>query len=140
MRAVFVALGVAALATAPLRGQTLSAFARQKAETLLATRLPCLGCHRLAGRGGAIGPDLSEVGARLQRDAIEAMITNPQAARPGSLMPRVLMPESTRRLLVAYLAGRVESDRSVTPGRRPGVSPPATRVEPYARHCAACHG
>jgi mono/diheme cytochrome c family protein len=96
----------------------------------------------LDGRGGAIGPDLSAVGARLDRNAIEAMITDPQRARPGSLMPRVLMPESTRRLLVSYFSERRAAGASAapTPGRRPAVGPTAAAPPEYARHCAACHG
>ncbi len=44
--------------------QSLSAFAKQKAERLLKEQLPCLGCHRLHGDGGTIGPDLSTVRER----------------------------------------------------------------------------
>lgn len=134
-----LALWLGVLAAGTARAQALSPFAREKAETLLATRLPCLGCHRLDGRGGAIGPDLSGVGARLSREAIEAMVTDPQGTRPGTIMPQVPMPESTRRLVVAYLAGSLASRGPVTPGPRPASgNPPSPGL--YARHCAACHG
>jgi mono/diheme cytochrome c family protein len=135
VRAAVLALVGGALVAGSAPGQTLSAFARQKAETLLVTRLPCLGCHRLDGQGGAIGPDLSDVGARLSREGIEAMITHPQGTRPGSLMPRVPMPDATRRLVVAYFA---ERRATASGGSR---RPPASAQQPlYARHCAACHG
>src|SRR5574342_14208 len=57
----------------------LSAFDRRKAEWLLHERLPCLGCHRLGERGGAIGPDLTGVAGRRSADFVFRMITNPQA-------------------------------------------------------------
>jgi mono/diheme cytochrome c family protein len=144
MRAALLIVWAGALVTRPVAGQILSPFAREKAGTLLATRLPCLGCHRLDGRGGAIGPDLSAVGARLSRDAIEAMITDPQGTRPGSLMPRVPMPVSTRLLITAYLAERREATAGAPRQPPSPARPPAGETrspEPaYARHCAACHG
>ena len=84
-----------------------SAFAKAKAEALLRDHLPCLGCHKLNGEGGTIGPDLTTVRQRRSAAYVAAMIEDPQRVVPGSLMPRTLMPSSTRELITRYLrAGR----------------------------------
>ena len=118
----------------------LSAFSKDKAALLLRHRLPCLGCHQLNGEGGMIGPDLSTVRERRSAAYIAAMIADPQRVVPGSAMPRIAMPSSTRDLIVRYLASQ--------PGNAPDVpipaaAPPAAPSDGsalYARWCAACHG
>jgi ubiquinol-cytochrome c reductase cytochrome b subunit/menaquinol-cytochrome c reductase cytochrome b/c subunit len=44
----------------------------------------CLACHRIGENGNAgIGPDISEVGARLPRQAIARTLVNPTAPMPS---------------------------------------------------------
>jgi menaquinol-cytochrome c reductase cytochrome b/c subunit len=43
----------------------------------------CLGCHRIGHNGNDIGPDLSEIGARLPRQAIARTLVNPTAPMPS---------------------------------------------------------
>lgn len=120
--------------------QELSAFSKEKAGFLLRHRLPCLGCHQLNGQGGTIGPDLTTVRERRSAAYIAAIVADPQRVVPGSAMPRIAMPSSTRDLIVKYLASQ--------PGNAPdaplpaGTPPAATTDGPalYARWCAACHG
>ncbi|HEX6315035.1 MAG TPA: c-type cytochrome, partial [Gemmatimonadaceae bacterium] len=123
--------------------QAPSAFATQKAETLLREHLPCLGCHTLRGEGGSIGPDLTTVRDRRSPAYIAAMIRDPQRVVPGSVMPQTRMPESTRQLITSYL--------SALPGNgvaEPSPSSPGASNTPgapdgaalYAKWCAACHG
>jgi putative heme-binding domain-containing protein len=40
-------------------------------------RFGCGGCHRVAGQGGAVGPDLSDIGVRLSEEQIAASILWP---------------------------------------------------------------
>ena len=47
----------------------------------------CLRCHTLRGKGGAVGPDLSRIGARGNRAYIEQVIRNPSKVFPGTVMP-----------------------------------------------------
>lgn len=55
---------------APLRGD---ADAGQ--ELFLSQRLGCYGCHRAAGRGGTVGPDLSRIGAiRTRAELLESVL------------------------------------------------------------------
>ncbi|HEX7122629.1 MAG TPA: cytochrome c, partial [Gemmatimonadaceae bacterium] len=42
-----------------------------------------------------------------------AMVADPQGTVPGSLMPRVAMPDATRELLVRYLVSRADSAAAV---------------------------
>lgn len=123
----------------------LSAFAIAKAERLLRDRLPCLGCHELAGQGGRIGPSLSNVRARRDRDYIAAMIRDPQRTAPGTIMPRVPMDTATASLVADYLSQRAASPEppALVPPPAYGTPPEAPPDDPavvYHRRCAPCHG
>lgn len=39
----------------------------------------CINCHMVAGEGGALGPDLSKIGARMSADKIRHAILDPRA-------------------------------------------------------------
>lgn len=119
-----------------------SAFARAKAESLLRDHLPCLGCHKLNGDGGTIGPDLTTVRERRSSAYVASMIADPQRVVPGSVMPRTAMPASTRDLITRYLASQPGNAEGAAPVNAP---PPGTSGAPngatlYAKWCAACHG
>ena len=128
------------LISAPLAAQgALTTFGEHKARALLATQLPCLGCHELDGQGGAIGPSLTTVGQRRSAGYIRAMIEDPQGTVPGSTMPRTRMPDATRELVIALLSSKAR--RGDPPHAKSSLpAPPATGAALYARWCAACHG
>lgn len=121
----------------------LSPFQRSKVERLIRERLPCLGCHRLDGAGGAVGPDLSAVGARRTVGFIRQVISDPQGTVPGTIMPKTPMPEAWRELVVRYLAERRGGGASLAdPIARQPADPAAPLMGRalYARYCAVCHG
>ena len=74
----------------------------------------CASCHRIAGTTaqGDVGPDLTHVATRTTLAALtipntpnwlEAWIRNPQAIKPGDLMPDLGLSASQVSSLVAYL-------------------------------------
>ena len=71
-------LAALALASALQAQAPLPLHEARKAQALLRTQLPCLGCHELDGDGGRSAPSLSTVGARRSAAFIAAIIADPQ--------------------------------------------------------------
>ncbi len=107
-------------------------FARWFADQQLPARIPtgaqamagadyiktiaCGGCHTVRGTtlAGTYGPDLTHVGSRTTLAAVTLSntpqnmarwIENPQAVKPGTYMPRIVMPPQQLAEVVAYLEG-----------------------------------
>jgi menaquinol-cytochrome c reductase cytochrome b/c subunit len=67
----------------------------------------CLACHKIAENGNTgPGPDLSEIGARLPRQAIQRTLVNPTAPMPAYTE----LPVGKRDDLVEFLAQLKSSD------------------------------
>ena len=76
-------------------------------------RYACIGCHTVAGvSAGTIGPNLSHVASRTTiaggmlptaAAMLQKWIENPQAVKPGALMPRMGVKPDDLTALVAYL-------------------------------------
>ncbi len=92
------------------RGAPLSPYRELEAARLMADRSACLGCHAYGGRGGRIGPDLARVRLRRPPAYIWAVLRDPHAAAPRTIMPR--SPGSPERDTLFY--------RLLTSGRSPG--------------------
>ena len=76
--------------------------------------LPCASCHTIRGTTlhGTFGPDLTHLASRQSIAAVTLSntpanltrwITEPQAVKPGALMPTVPVPPQTVAQIVAYL-------------------------------------
>ncbi len=70
----------------------------------------CLGCHRIEGTGGEIGPDLSAVATRVEPARIAQKIADPalwtaQGYQAGLMPARADLAEGDRQEIAAYLAG-----------------------------------
>ena len=82
-----------------------AATAPNRGEDLFRTN-GCPACHRVGGIGGAVGPDLTQVGTRRDAAWIEAQLKNPKSHDPNSVMPSFAqLPKQDIDDLVAYLSG-----------------------------------
>lgn len=64
----------------------------------------CDTCHKIAGKGGAVGPDLTDVGNRLSRDKLVELMQSLKSGKNDKMPP--LPPETTEeqiKNLVDYL-------------------------------------
>jgi ubiquinol-cytochrome c reductase cytochrome b subunit len=75
--------------------------------------LGCINCHIIDGKGGNIGPNLSNIGSRvLPRQWLMVQLKNPKVHNPGSIMPSFSsLSEQKLDALVAYLES-LKSSRS----------------------------
>src|SRR3974390_1117983 len=64
----------------------------------------CATCHRIAGEGGAYGPDLTFVGYRKTPQWLDVWFKNPHAWKSNTPMPNFNLPDNVRDALVRYLA------------------------------------
>lgn len=64
----------------------------------------CKGCHTINGSGGTRGPNLSNVGKRMDEAGIREFVKDPQAVRPGTRMPQLSLSEKQLEVVAAYLA------------------------------------
>jgi nitric oxide reductase subunit C len=66
----------------------------------------CSACHRIGGVGGTIGPDLSGVGRRRDKEWILQQLANPRSHDPKSVMPSFAkLAQRDREDLAEYLVG-----------------------------------
>jgi putative heme-binding domain-containing protein len=79
------------LLVVPLLMTILLSAAPARADDSLARELintqGCKGCHRLAGEGGTVGPDLTEVGKRLTPEQIRQQLLDPKSRNSDAIMP-----------------------------------------------------
>jgi cytochrome c oxidase subunit 2 len=82
----------------------------------IATSERCASCHQIRGTSasGTVGPDLTHVGSRrslaagtmpMTRAALQGWVAQPQALKPGTMMPAVALEPADADALSLYLAG-----------------------------------
>lgn len=94
---------------ADVGGEKKAAGPMHRGKALM-TEQGCLGCHRIEGAGGEIGPDLSAVATRIEPARIAQKIADPklwttQGYAAGLMPARADLGEGDRQEIAAYLAG-----------------------------------
>jgi mono/diheme cytochrome c family protein len=64
----------------------------------------CSGCHKIGGKGGTTGPDLSHEGSKAKPAEIAAKIKNPKAQNQNSVMPPSKRADKDIAAMAAYVA------------------------------------
>ncbi len=80
------------------------------ADAIMA-QLACVACHKVAGQGGEIGPDLSSIGASRDKEYLRRAILDPVADVAEGYLPGIMPPNygdqlyaTELEMLVDYLA------------------------------------
>ncbi len=100
----------------------------------------CIGCHKLNGSGGVIGPELDKVGARRNAEWLLKHFKNPAAVTPGSAMPPIKASDEDLNALTLYVlsfTGEPLSAYYVSMKTIPG--PQAGRRLFAEKGCIGCH-
>ena len=100
----------------------------------------CIGCHKLHGTGGVIGPELDNVGASRSPDWLLKHFKNPATVTPGSAMPPIKAGEGDLDALTLYVlsfTGEPLSAYYVSMKTIPG--PMAGRRLFQDKGCIGCH-
>ncbi|MCW2278913.1 c-type cytochrome [Heliophilum fasciatum] len=84
--------------------------AEPQTDAKLVISQKCSACHIIDGKGGAVGPALDQVGARMDRAALEKFINDPgsrnanSAANMGASFK--MLKDSEKTAIVDYLANK----------------------------------
>src|SRR5215203_4721161 len=70
----------------------------------------CLGCHKIGENGNTLGPELTDIGDRLGKDAISRTLINPTPPMPSFKTLREQKPDQFDKL-VAYVASLKSDDK-----------------------------
>jgi mono/diheme cytochrome c family protein len=100
----------------------------------------CIGCHKLHGTGGLIGPELDKVGASRSPEWLLTHFKNPAVVTPGSAMPPIRASEADLDALTLYVlsfTGEPLSAYYVSMKTIPG--PASGRRLFEEKGCLGCH-
>lgn len=91
----------------------------------------CAACHKIAGQGGAVGPDLSDEGAKGRSAAwLIAQIRDPKAHNPASIMPaNSSLSQDQLQDLAAYLLSLRSGTQKPASGEKSGAPAVPAGVE-----------
>jgi menaquinol-cytochrome c reductase cytochrome b/c subunit len=91
-----------ALAGAPTEIDLATAPQYEEGKEITASS-GCLGCHKIGENGNTLGPNLTEIGSRLGKDAIARTLINPTPPMPSFRTLQEEKPEQFDKL-VEYVA------------------------------------
>jgi cytochrome c2 len=67
-------------------------------------KLDCILCHRIDGRGGIVGPDLSYIGSKRDYKYLFMWIKNPQSIKFNTKMPNLYLSDKEAKAIAYYLS------------------------------------
>jgi mono/diheme cytochrome c family protein len=107
-------------------------------------RYKCYVCHRFAGYGGTLAPDLSYEGSRAQRRWIADFLKNPQTLRPTLIfrMPQFNVTDQEATILADYLSMVFQSegiDLSAANRFTPDQAAAGKQLYEVNYQCQSCH-
>lgn len=73
---------------------------------LLVERYGCRRCHRIGNQDGTLAPDLRGITRRVEDPALVVLrlwLRDPQAIKPGTVMPNFRLSDSEIEAILAYL-------------------------------------
>jgi len=97
-----------ALAGAPTEIDLATAPQYEEGKEITASS-GCLGCHKIGENGGTLGPNLTEIGDKLGKDAIARTLINPTSPMPSFRTLQEEHPEQFNKL-VQYVASLKSED------------------------------
>ena len=113
---------------------------------LLMRDLACFSCHRINGRGGDLGPDLSFEGSAVQRQWLHAFLKNPTTLRPALIrrMPKFNLTdgeitELSDYILTVYQSPAIDRDSMPLSGFSAGQVEEGKQLFYSKYACQACH-
>jgi mono/diheme cytochrome c family protein len=89
--------------SAPYNGPKYPGNGNAQTGKQLVESLGCLGCHQIGGVGTVFGPDLSQVGRKVNADWLFAWVKNPQEYLPSTTMPNLRLSDEQAAHITAYL-------------------------------------
>ncbi len=107
-------------------------------------QLRCATCHRIDGRGGNVGPDLSIAGSKLPAAWLYSWLMDARRLRPATPMPKFCIAEEQAIDIVAYIREQCVPDSGTTPWQeREGPVEPALAEKGRQLFgelgCSGCH-
>jgi len=93
----------------PLKAELAGTVSNSLSQSAAALEMPttlksiCLACHAIGGKGGNVGPALDRAYERYSPKEMRAWIADPQAVKPGTLMPKLPLSDADLDAVVHYL-------------------------------------
>lgn len=75
----------------------------------------CVECHKLNGKGGSKGPDLTNLFTKRDEKFVRQYTTDPRSIKPDSTMPGSDLNERELDLLIQYLKSISSHSTNLTP-------------------------
>jgi ubiquinol-cytochrome c reductase cytochrome b subunit len=128
---VLALLVVGSLTVAGLRSPLVNPVEEKDPRVLAGRRIyqdmDCAYCHKIKGKGGAVGPELDKVAGGRSVEWLEAHFRDPKSMTPGSKMPQLHLLDDEISALTAYMKS-LDGE-------------PFTAEAPklFAGNCASCH-